>query len=482
MHLLAQEVHERVAPAADLVDLRGHGAQLALRADLVEVHRQRAQQLLGDEVDGPDVGAQEARDVALEEVGVGDEDAAELELHVEGGGQPLEQRRVRLDDAHPAADLGQVVRVDHRLPLVGGAADVRVLELPVQDVLDEVVGRLDVARLADGDPDRLVAGEAGEQELVVAVAEERGEPGEDADGVGVPVRPHHLLDHAQEVGHDLLLPVAQRLVLEEEEADGEPVLQVLHPEQGVDGLREDRGEHREGRGEQTVVGRRAQRVQQRRQAALGEEGELAGHGAGVGEVLALGERPGGDVEPVVHAAVPRGEELAEERLGRPGQLRALGRALGEVADQRVALEELGLVLGQQARERAGEAGERLVVLAGVAPRQRVRGPGEQRPEQQGELVRRERRVQQADGELGEQAEELGAPRRALEVRPVAQQRGLQAVDEQGRVAEGVEVLAHGLRERGAHAVQAVDRLQQRQVAVGDDHLLRGVREVGAQGF
>ncbi len=57
MHLLAQEVHERVAPAADLVDLRGDGAQLALRADLVEVHRQRAEQLLGDEVDGLDVGA-----------------------------------------------------------------------------------------------------------------------------------------------------------------------------------------------------------------------------------------------------------------------------------------------------------------------------------------------------------------------------------------------------------------------------------------
>ena len=247
MHLLAQEVHERVAPAADLVDLRGDGAQLALRPDLVEVHGQRAQQLLGDEVDGPDVGVEEARDVALEEVGVGDEHAAQLELHVEGGGQPLEQRRVGLDDAHPAADLGQVVRVDHRLPLVGGAADVRVLELPVQDVLDEVVGRLDVAGLADGDPDRLVAGEAREQELVVAVAEERREAREDADGVGVPVRPHHLLDHAEEVGHDLLLPVAQRLVLEEEEADGEPVLQVLDPEQGVDGLRQDRREHRERR-------------------------------------------------------------------------------------------------------------------------------------------------------------------------------------------------------------------------------------------
>ena len=122
VRLLAQEVHERVAPAADLVDLGGDGAQLALRADLVEVHRQRAQQLLGDEVDGTDVGVQEARDVALEEVGVGDVDAAQPQLHVERRRQPLVERRVGLDDVHPAADLGQVVRVDDRLPLVGGAA------------------------------------------------------------------------------------------------------------------------------------------------------------------------------------------------------------------------------------------------------------------------------------------------------------------------------------------------------------------------
>ena len=482
MHLLAQEVHERVAPAADLVYLGGDGAQLSFGADLVEVHRQRAQQLLGDEVDGPDVGVQEARDVALEEVGVGDEDTAQLELHVEGGGQPLEQRRVGLDDAHPAADLRQVVRVDHRLPLVGGSADVRVLEPPVQDVLDEVVGRLDVARLADRDADRLVAGEAGEQELVVAVAEELGEPGEDADGVGVPVRLHHLLDDAEQVGHDLLLPVAQGLVLEEEQADGEAVFQVLDPEQGVDGLGEDRGEHRERRREQTVVRRRAQRVEQRGEPALLEKGELAGDRARVGEVLALRERPGRDVEPVAHGTVPGGEELAEERLVRRREIRTLRRPLGEVAEQRVALEELRLVFRHEAHERAGKAGERLVVLAGVASPKRVRGPRGQRTQQQGELVRRDRRVEEADGEFREQAEELGAARRALEVRPVAQQRRLQAVHQQRRVAERVEVLAHGLRERRAHAVEPVDRLQQRQVAVGDDHFLRRVGEVGAQGF
>ena len=287
VHLLAQEVHERVAPVADLVDARGDGAQLAFGTHLVEVHRQCPQQLFGDEVDGPDVGVEEARDVALEEVGVGDEHAAQLELHVERGGQALEQRRVGLDDAHPAADLGQVIRVDHRLPLVGSAADVGVLELPVQDVLDEVVGGLHVARLADRDADRFVAGEACEQELVVAIAEERREPFQDADGVGVPVGLHHLLDHAEEVRHHLLLAVAERLVLEEEQADGEPVLEVLHAEERVDGFAQDGREDGIRGREQAVVRGRVERLDQGRSRRFGEERELPGHGARVGEVLAL---------------------------------------------------------------------------------------------------------------------------------------------------------------------------------------------------
>ena len=49
------------------------------------------------------------------------------------------------------------------------------------------------------------------------------------------------------------------------------------------------------------------------------------------------------------------------------------------------------------------------------------------------------------------------------------------------VAERVEVLAQGLGERGAHAVQALHRREQREIPVGDDDLLRGRREVGAQG-
>ena len=55
-----------------------------------------------------------------------------------------------------------------------------ILEPPGEHVLDEVVGGVCVAGLADGQPDGLVALEAHEQELVVAVAEEAGQTAEDA--------------------------------------------------------------------------------------------------------------------------------------------------------------------------------------------------------------------------------------------------------------------------------------------------------------
>ena len=96
-------------------------------------------------------------------------------------------------------------------------------------------------------------------------------------GVRVPVGLHHLLDDAEEVGHDLLLPIAQGLVLEEEEADGEAVLEVLDAEQRVDGLAEDRREAAGRSGESSASSGAALGACERApsSAALGEEGEAA---------------------------------------------------------------------------------------------------------------------------------------------------------------------------------------------------------------
>ena len=137
---------------------------------------------------------------------------------------------------------------------------------------------------------------------------------------------------------------------------------------------------------------------------------------------------------------------------------------------------------QEARQSdAPSVCERTVVGVAVAPAQGLGAPHEQAAQQERELLGRERRVEQLEHQLGEQLEEARAVVGPLEVGPVAQQDGLEAVDQQVGVAEGVEVLAEGLDERRAHAVKPLDRLDERQVAVGDDHLLRRAGDIGAQG-
>ena len=61
----------------------------------------------------------------------------------------------------------------------------------------------------------------------------------------MPVGAHQLPHDVEEVGHDLLLAVAESLVLEEEEAYREPVLEVLDVEKLVDRPLRDLGEQGE---------------------------------------------------------------------------------------------------------------------------------------------------------------------------------------------------------------------------------------------
>ncbi len=339
MRLLAHEVHQGVLPLADLVELGGHSPQLALGAHVVEVHREGAEKLLGHEVDGPDVGVEEAGDIALEQVGVGDVDAAQPELHVEGGREALVQCRIRLDDVHPAADLRQVVGVDHRLPLVGGALDLRILELPGEHILDEVVGRCHVARLADGLADGLVALETHQQELVVALAEEAGEAGQDGVHVHVPFGGHELPHHAQQVHHDLVLPVAEGVILEEVQADGEAVFDVVDAEHLVDRPVEKRGEGREVGGEQLLFRRRLGSADEFGHGLRSQLGEAGGDRRLVGQ-FGLGRRsPRGQGQPLGQQPVAQQQQRAEQTGERGLQRRALGGLAHQVMDEGVALQE-----------------------------------------------------------------------------------------------------------------------------------------------
>ena len=78
--LLAHEVEQVVAAALELIQPRGGLAQRALGTDLVVVHGKQPHQLLDIEVHRGDLGRQQRRDVALEQIRVADQHPAQPQM------------------------------------------------------------------------------------------------------------------------------------------------------------------------------------------------------------------------------------------------------------------------------------------------------------------------------------------------------------------------------------------------------------------
>ncbi len=82
-----------------------------------------------------------------------------------------------------------------------------------------------------------------------------------------------------------------------------------------------------------------------------------------------------------------------------------------------------------------------------------RAPREQLAKKERGLLPGKRRIEEVQHQLGEELEASRAVLGTLEVGPIAEEDGLEAVDEQVDVAKGVEVLCQGLGERRPHAVE-----------------------------
>ena len=310
-------------------------------------------ELLGHEVDRLDISIQEAGHIALEQVGVGDVDATQPQLHVQSRREPLIERRVRLDDVHPTADLGEVVGVDHSLPLVGGSLDIGVLKAPVEHVLDKVVGRRHIAGLADGDPDGLIALKTHEQELVVASAEEAGQPAEHHVRIRMTVGRHQLADHSQQVHHHFVLAIAQGVVFEKVKADREPVFDVGDTKDPVDRLVYDAGEGGQLGRQESVEVARPGLGDERLDATAGEIRETGGHRSPVGEFSPLRHGPLGDKQALCHSLVPQQEQRPVQFREDRRQLGALSRGLQKVPQEVVALQRSQGLAGNELGETAG---------------------------------------------------------------------------------------------------------------------------------
>ncbi len=100
-------------------------------------------------VDRGDVHGEECRDVTLDQVGVGEEDAAHLETGGEGGEEGACCTRVRADQVQVCSDVLLVSRIHPYRPRVRIALEAGVVKALLQRLGDEELGRLGGAVLED---------------------------------------------------------------------------------------------------------------------------------------------------------------------------------------------------------------------------------------------------------------------------------------------------------------------------------------------
>ena len=118
MYLFTEEMHQFIFAARDLVHIGGDIANLAFGADFVEIDRKDAGELFHLLIIGTDVRVENFGNLALEEVRVAEEDAAQFEVDDEGGEQFLHGVFGVFDEFEPHADVFQVVLVHRELPVL----------------------------------------------------------------------------------------------------------------------------------------------------------------------------------------------------------------------------------------------------------------------------------------------------------------------------------------------------------------------------
>ena len=111
MDLLAEEMHQLVLTARDLVHVGGDVADLALGANLIEIDGEDAGELFHLLIIRRDIGVEDLGDLPLEQVGVAEEDAAQLQVHNQGGEQLLHGELGVLDEFEPHTNILDMILI-----------------------------------------------------------------------------------------------------------------------------------------------------------------------------------------------------------------------------------------------------------------------------------------------------------------------------------------------------------------------------------
>ncbi len=85
MDLFAHKMNKLILAHGQLIHGGAHIAQPALGPDLAEIDGEKTGQLLHLPVNWPDIRVEQAGDITLEQIGIRDKDAAQIEVDHQGG-------------------------------------------------------------------------------------------------------------------------------------------------------------------------------------------------------------------------------------------------------------------------------------------------------------------------------------------------------------------------------------------------------------
>src|SRR4030043_408505 len=116
MTLLAEKMDQGIPAVGDFIDFGGYIAQSSLGPDLVEIDRQKLGQLLDQVVDRLNVGVEQFGHFFLEEVGVPDAGAPQLQVDDQGRKEGAAPFGVASDKVQPDPHIDQGAGVADQLP------------------------------------------------------------------------------------------------------------------------------------------------------------------------------------------------------------------------------------------------------------------------------------------------------------------------------------------------------------------------------
>ena len=128
MTLLAEEMDQHVLSLVDLVEFRRDIPQFPFRADLVEKDRHQLGELFGQVIDRFNRVIEQFGDIPLEQIGVLDAGAGQLQVDDQGGEQGGTPFGLPHDQVQPDPDIAQMGGIGQGLPVLVDPDDIGMLK------------------------------------------------------------------------------------------------------------------------------------------------------------------------------------------------------------------------------------------------------------------------------------------------------------------------------------------------------------------